>query len=371
MKNTCIALFVLLFAVSGCKKKSEYSSFFMEPRKTDIKISVDNIVLDTLHADAPESSYAGFSGLQGDKIFFADRYSCWVYEFNKNLQPVARHMGKGRGPHELPLGNIEGYAVFDNGNHCFVGSTRDLYLYDSLFNQTASVSFLAARGEDNGENVFEREDFYNLNYENLIIKKFNESLFFNVDGGDNNYNISTPDFYHNARIMMKINGESGKIDGFMGRISPAVKFMSAFGNYQYDMDPEGRFFVSFEVDSLIYVYDNNFAIEHAFGAAGKEMKMDYAELSADDNYSSQRDAEMQTKGYFTSIKKAGDYIFRTYKTGDAAHDRMQIYRGMTLIGDVAVPHDFHVLGYIAPYFYSSIIADENAETLTAFRFKMD
>ena len=75
--------------------------------------------------------------------------------------------------------------------------------------------------------------------------------------------------------------------------------------------------------------------------------------------------------YYSSIKKVGEYIFRTYKTGNEADpDRMQIYRDRTLAGDVKVPKDLTMMGYIAPYYYSRIIADEEKETLTIYRFTL-
>lgn len=424
------AMVLLMFWVSGCGgKKGDYASFFVEPQgETPANTIVSQLVLDTLQIDAPGSSYVGFSGMHGDKIYFADQYLCRVFEYDKDLRLLSQHMRQGRGPQEIPLSQIEGYGLGSNGNHYFVGATRDIYIFDSTLTKVNNINFLAPRPENGVQqqndsqgigagnsssktgDIYKQNHFYALDYENMIIRQSGDYLYFNVIGGDENNNIGNHDFYQNSRIIMKVNATDGTIAGTMGRMPPAVKFMSAFVRQQFDIDDDGNFLVSFEADSLVYVYNCNFEIQCAFGRAGTDMKTDYAELSMNETYRDGYEVERARKGCYTSIKRVGDYVFRSYKTGGdlldvATHspqhdknenanllrDKMQIYKlpddknkqagsanngkqagygDIMLIGDVDVPVGFTVLGYMAPYFYSAIIADEQDEALTVFRFKL-
>jgi hypothetical protein len=358
---------------SGCgKRKAEYESFFVQPAKNQKNITVKSLALDTISLVLPNTSAMGYSDLSGEHIYFADKFHSWVYKLDKEAQLVTRRVGLGRGPGEIPIRDFEGYAVSREGDHYFVGSTRDIYVLDAAFQNKSQLTFMPSPDRAKDQNTFERDDFYSLNYGQVMMKPYKELLYFNVKGGNSQNNISTPSYYKNARILMSVNALDGAIEQVFGRMSPAVKFMSAFVDYQYDVDDNGDFYVGFEADSLIYVYDNQYRIRYSFGHSGTGMNTDYLELSLGREYPEQASAERVNKGYYTSLKKAGEYLFRTYKTGGVANsDRMQIYKGRRLIGDVAVPVDFAVMGYIAPYYYSHIVTDEYDQTLTLYRFRMD
>lgn len=372
MNRLCIAIIVALsVAVSGCGKKKDHASFFAPPTTTGQNIILDSIAVDSIDVVVPNSSYAGFDNMHGDRIFFADKYFCWVYEFDKDGRQVARHVGQGRAPHEISLKEVMGYGVSPRGEHYFVGSARDVYVFDPAFTTQRRLSFLPDPAGARDKEVFERSDFYSPDYDNMIVREHKGTLLFNVTGGDEQSNISHRNYYTNSRIIMAVDADKGNVTDIMGRISPAVKYMSAFWRHQYDIDDDGNFFVSFEADPVIYVYNNRFDLRHAFGHIGRGMNSDYDELSAGREYGALSAKEREEKGYYTSIRTIGDYVFRTYKTGgNMKNDRMQIYRDMTLVGDVAVPRDAAVMGYIAPYYYFHILADENKETLTLYRFRL-
>ena len=371
MRYLSILCLLLTVCSSGCgKKKMEHASFFTQPSQNRKNIVVKSITLDTIPVVLPNTSYMGYSEMMNGKIYFADTYFCWVYEFDKNMQLVARRLGQGRGPREIPIKNFSGYAVSRDGDHYFVGSTRDIYIYDSEFNFKNKFSFMPRVDNAQKADVFERDDFYSLNYDNMIIKPYKNHLYFNVVGGNEEYNILNSNYYFDTRILMEVNIGNGEIEQVLGRLSPSTKYMSAFWQYQYDMDEEGNFYVSFEPDSLIYVYNNKYDIKYSFGHSGIGMNTDYLQLTAGREYGGQSSSERENKGYYSSVKKIGDYVFRTYKTGnDADHDRLQIYKDRVLTGDVEVPAGLSVMGYIAPYYYSHIVVDEYDETLTLYRFK--
>ncbi len=51
-------------------------------------------------------------------------------------------------------------------------------------------------------------------------------------------------------------------------------------------------------------------------------------------------------------------------------DGLQIYRNGILIGDVDVPRHLKVMGYIAPYYYSYVVSDDEEERLYLYRFEL-
>jgi len=82
-KNRIIRLHIVIIALSvvviGCGKKKDYASFFDPPTATDRNMIFESIALDTIDVVIPNTSYAGFDNTHGDRIFFADKYFCWVY----------------------------------------------------------------------------------------------------------------------------------------------------------------------------------------------------------------------------------------------------------------------------------------------------
>ncbi len=369
-----IIIFVFILS-GGCRNKNidgDYSSFFVLPEENEKNITIQSLNIQTIDLNLPNSSYAGYSGITNSKIFFADKYFCWLYELDEDLNLLGRRMGQGRGPQEIPLKNIMGYTASPDGHHYFVGSTRDLFIYDSTYTIVKNISFIAEPFDPQNDTHYDENDYYSLDYDDLILRPYKDHLYFNVIGEEVDFDISYKEYYQNSRVMMEldIDGNRG-IERLMGRMSPEVKYMTAFWRHQYDVDKRGNFYVGFEADSLVYVYDNNYRIKYSFGHSGEGMNTDYLEMTLD-NYADLVDIERGEKGYYTSLKKIGNYLFRTYKRGgDMDSDRMQIYDGRTLIGDVDVPINFSVMGYIAPYYYSDIIADEEEETIRIRRFRLD
>lgn len=368
-------IFVLILFISfiaGCSNQAEDNdSYFMEPsvNLTDNKIHA--IKLDTVHIKLPNTSYNGFSCLFSDKIYFADKFLCWVYELNSELETVARHLGQGRGPGEIPIKNIAGYTVSEKGSHIFVGTTRDMYVYDTDFKQYNKVTFLPRQDSQTDTDPFQRYDFYSLDYENPIIRTYKKSVFFNVIGGNDEYNISTKPYYKKARILMEVDSENGNIERVSGRLSPKVQYMTAFSKCRYDIDNRnGDFYVTYEPDSLIYVYDKEYHLKYSFGYNGKSMRTGYEQLSPGKAFLAQYKNEHLIKGYYTSIRKIGSYVFRTYQQENNKY-RMQIYKDRVLLGDVSVPECFRVLGKIGPYYYSEIVTYEDKEDLLIYKFTLE
>ena len=79
------------------------------------------------------------------------------------------------------------------------------------------------------------------------------------------------------------------------------------------------------------------------------------------------------RGYYTTVKVFSDnkLLMRSYRKGsESKYDGLQIYKDDILISDLDVPKGFEINGYIAPYYYSSAIIDEEKETISVYRFQL-
>ena len=84
-------------------------------------------------------------------------------------------------------------------------------------------------------------------------------------------------------------------------------------------------------------------------------------------------SEKQSKGYYTWLEYVDEtgLLFRSYqKGGSQSTDGLQIYKDGVLLGDINVPKGLKVMGYVSPYYYSYVIADEEREIMYMYRFKL-
>lgn len=369
--NKVVSLLVLA-VVAACASKGggSYDSFFGAPVKNKVNIKVDSITFEKIPLPEINTSYSGFSGIFGEKIFFTDALFSYLYEFDKDGHLLGRHLGYGQSSAELPIKSVEGYAVSDNGHHYFMGATTDIYEFDSSFNRVNAYIFLNNKKESS--NRYDNTDFYPSDYGNINLVVRGGKMYMNVVSGDDVSNITTNDYYTNARIIESRNSIDGTDPQYLGRLTPALKVMGAMQKDRFVVDEDGNFIVCYEPDSLMYVYGKNFKFRYSFGHAGKSMNTDYVTLVMSDNVYDDYLKEHEEKGWYSSVCKANGLVFRTYETGSpACQTRLQIYDGTTEIADVCAPRNFRVLGYIPPYYYSTFILDEDAETIELYKFRID
>lgn len=369
--NKVVSLLVLA-VVAACASNGEgsYDSFFGEPANNEVDMKVDSIIFEKIPLPEINTSYSGYSEIYDDKLFFADALFSYVYEFDRDGHLVGRHLGYGQSSNELPIKSIEGYAVSENGHHYFIGSTTDIYEFDSSFNKVNAYLFLNNKRESS--NRYDKTDYYPTDYGNVNLVVREGKMYMNVDAGDDVSNITTNDYYTNARIIESRNSIDGTDPQYLGRLTPALKVMGAMQKDRFVVDEDGNFIVCYEPDSLMYVYGKNFKFRYSFGHAGKSMNTDYVTLVMSDNVYDDYLKEHEEKGWYSSVCKANGLVFRTYETGSpACQTRLQIYDGTTEIADVCAPRNFRVLGYIPPYYYSTFILDEDAETIELYKFRID
>ncbi len=281
--NKFIPLVVLAAVAAACASKGggSYDSFFGAPVKNKVNIKVDSITFEKISLPVINTSYSGFSGIFGEKIFFTDALFSNLYEFDKGGHLLGRHLGYGQSSEELPIKSVEGYAVSENGHHYFMGATTDIYEFDSSFNRVNAYIFLNNKKESS--NRYDNTDFYPSDYGNINLVVRGGKMYMNVVSGDDVSNITTNDYYTNARIIESRNSIDGTDPQYLGRLTPALKVMGAMQKDRFVVDEDGNFIVCYEPDSLMYVYDKNFKFCYSFGHAGRSMNTDYVTLVMSDN----------------------------------------------------------------------------------------
>ena len=98
MNNSKFALICLAFILISCQdKKDDTSRFFCDPENNYIDIRIDSLALECIRPEVAGLSYVGFSGIRGDKLFFADALFSCLHQFDKDLDYQGLHIQYGNG----------------------------------------------------------------------------------------------------------------------------------------------------------------------------------------------------------------------------------------------------------------------------------
>lgn len=370
--KTAVILFSLCFLLAGCKEKT-YS--WMQCENSDRVIKVESIEMEKIVLSDIHTSFSGFSGIYDDHtLYFYDRYFGFLYLFNPDGSLNDRLLGLGRGPGEVIVPNAIGGAVDSFGNMCLIGTTMDFQTFNAKTGRT---------------------DYVRLDY--VPDEKVDPGNFFNYSFSTGNMQVR----YHEGEIYVNLQSQRPDYNHFdnqsdyvntsyrIGVINPATKSsrMIVMGFPRIYQDDRAKYvscdlvnydvcksylLVNFEADSTIYKCTLNGKPEKSFGAAGRQMDLDYLETPGMNETSFSNYAVNRiSKARYGTIVSIGDMVFRSYTRGaEAAEDGLQIYEKEILIGDIDVPKGFTVTGKIGGYYYSAVYADADAEELYLYRFKI-
>jgi hypothetical protein len=374
MKNCICVIICLFFLLTGfsCQNDSRKGVFASVKNEPPVN-TIEELYLHAFMLEPIESSYVGDLLLSNNHIYFVDTKFCWVFQFDTSGVFRERFLGQGSGPVEIATGRIEGYAYLANDYTFYVGAGNDCYLFDENFN--IKNSFIINKG--NKENPsYDASWIYTLCYQNLIMRSYKDYLYYTIVSEYPSYNFidSPKDYFQEAHILSKLNLTTGVVERVIGNYPDIYlknKSLKQLSLVNFDIDHTGNFYISYEGDSLIYVFDEQFLPLTTYGYSGKRMEDKPKVFNTFDTFRKGYAQNRQERGYYTGIDYIDDTktLFRTYRRGnDNVSDGLQIYKDGMLIGDIDVPAGFKILGYIAPYYYASKGIDEDNEAITIFRF---
>lgn len=284
-------------------------------------------------------------------------------------------MSQVPGPDELATKNIVGYCPLDNGGHFFIGPSNDCYVFNQYFKK--NHFFVLNRSNYGTEPSYDSPFYYTLSYPKLILRNYKDKVYTNVYCEHPQLHMfsSYNEYIEGAHYIASVGLLDGAMDSVYGNYPKTYEAGNTkqFTLVNYDVDKDGNFYVSFEADSLVYMYDNAFNPLVAFGYDGKEMDKDYAVLHSVKDFRMRNMDEREKRSYYTWVEYIDerDLLFRSYRKAQASPaDGLQIYHKHVLVGDVNVPKGFKVMGYSAPYFYASVPIDEENEKITFYKFKL-
>ena len=382
MKNYTLAFMLVLSSCADRQMKNE--TFFVVP-VSEQNISITSLPLERITLDSITSSFNIESGIiDENKVYYLDKNLCELNIFDTNGKFIERKLGSGNARNEITASDISGSTFCNNNNKLFLYDGNGgchLYNKDVIRDDYFRISY--NRDQTQRENNPENNPINYTNcYEKFICRNYKNSIYFNVHSGNPKFSffIHTDKYFTKASNILELDIEQKKLTNLLAKGYPESYTKDPYSKLHFvyinfDIDMEGNFYTSYEADPYIYVYDNAFKNIASYGLQGKDMYTEYTKIESPsyDNVFKTLSKERKKKGHYTWLEYVDETktLFRSYlKSGKYEKHGLQIYKDGILIGDVEVPKLLKVMGYIHPYYYSYVIADEEGEEMVMYRFKL-
>lgn len=376
--NNKFLLIIATILFAGCSKKKDAINISLNP-SSEKNIILDSIQLDTVMIKSMPTSFVIESGLHEGFIYLLDKYLCTMSFYDTSGRLISKKLGQGKARNETTIGRIATHCFLNNDDLFLLDQNGGYHFYDNNYLYKESFKIIYNRNWDDNK-IYESPSAYTQRYNDIVCRTYKNNIYFNVHLAHPEYNFITTMKEHLKRSS-NIQEIDIKNKDF-GRLL-AIGYPKSYTNNPYtkailsavnfDISNKGFFYLTYEADSLIYVYDYDFNMIKCYGYAGNNMDTNYTKTTTIKEVGKYYRSERLSKGYYNWIEFVDEtnLLFRSYtKGGEMNEDGMQIYENGILKADVNVPKNFRVMGYIKPYYYSYVIADENKEILFLYRFKL-
>lgn len=145
-------------------------------------IQIDSITFEKIELNPQEyeCSYYGFSFVKDNKIYYMDKYFCWLFIFSDTGELLSRELGQGRGPQEVVCKRISSISSCQNGDLLIMGYTLDHYFFNKKLEKTKAFLLENNKKREIAENSYTYTTFYT----NLEIKNADVNLYYNIYSED-------------------------------------------------------------------------------------------------------------------------------------------------------------------------------------------
>jgi hypothetical protein len=379
-----LLLLVLLIQCVSCKKRDNDAVLYPEPANNSMDIKYSGVLVDTiiLNDEGVETSLDGVSGINSDKdYYFIDKRECWYNVFDLDGNFKKRSIGKGPGPKEI-IGRFATCCILDDSSLFIMGFQNDFYVYDKNFDKKNLFTLPYSPVDRNTVSDMTTDwRAYSPRWSDLICRNFKNKAYMNIysENPDFNY-FSTPDEYlKKSNHIWEVDIESKQAGKLYATGYPPIyhtnrhDYAGLSFTINFDIDKKGNFYVSYEADPLIYKYDNDYKPLYSFGYAGKNMDIKLKKITDFPACGQYEMNEKKGDAYYDWVEYIDEteLLFRSYKKGSHDNfDGLQIYSDTKLLADISVPKGLRVAGYVAPYYYSQVVVDEEKEIMKVYRFKL-
>jgi hypothetical protein len=374
-----VLTFVILFC--NCSNKKKNGNFYV-PTNSQTSISISKLSFDSIPLDSITTSYVIESNLHDSSIYVMDRFFCTLYTFDLNGHFKFKKLGSGHAKGEIPVGRIATHTFLNNGNLFILDYNCVYRQYDKdiLLSDFFKIRYDRSKRTKDKEEFYQNPIEYTQFYEDMVCRSYKNNVYFNARASSNEccyVNNTAQHLKNNSNILeVKLDDQDfGRLlaTGFPPSYQENSLQKAILCSVNYDIDLNGNFYVTYEADSLIRQYDNDYNELKCFGYAGIDMDLNYKTITTLEESRKNWRNERLTKGYYNWLEYVDEtgLLFRSYQKGETrSTDGLQIYKDGVLIGDVSVPKGLKVMGYIAPYYYSYVIPNEEKEFMYLYRFKL-
>ncbi len=403
MKNTYIFLFSLILFIA-CKpgnspEQSQDSYKHIDQHDSKDLKQITHLPIDTILMQHDIiTSGDGFWKIHENAFFFFDRTLATVLIFDQEGTFQKKALGIGRGPAEV----LEEIGTVCRSNEGWLlAEVIYMHRFSDDFDNKKTNFFISWNENVASKRETIMESDNPTKYPEVYLPAYDFPQMMQIEDQKALIKISCeyPDFYEPLYYKSALVGEycfeKGTLTKLMGRYPPCYQneeFAPAFDNHYFSPYKNGQYLLSFALDPQIYICDQELNPKKAFGKEANFQNTNYILTNAKDNASIDYNInvllrERKIRGYNTSVFYCPeeDLIFRVYKTGLESKEipedlyginnpsRMQIYKGLDVIGDVAVPHNFEILAYKAPYFYADGLLEvgDEKDKIGVYRFELE
>lgn len=384
-----VLFFIGFLVLISCEKEKNYNDFFQTSneyskiRKENLKINIDTIKFDNI-----PSSYIGELKCINDNFLFIDYRFCKVFIFDNNGKFLVKKIGQGFLTNEINTSKINRFC-FENDKYLIIGDYNDFHFFNSKWEKIQSnrinwnsyIKYGESRNVINPKH--DEPTIYSFDFTNHFIKSLKNKIYIPIYSEHKNFNgLTKNEYYHNSRIIAEIDisdSTNVNVKRILGRRTPKLlkyQFLPQYSGFSFDIDSKGNFYINYEIDPYIYVYDNDFNLKYKLGHSGIDMDTTYLTIN---NYNLKKfrqllNEDKPNRGYYTNIKVFEDQnlIFRSYKKSkNSEFDGLQVYKNKILISDQNIPKNLEISFYYNGYYYSNIQIDEENEKMFVYKIKIN
>ncbi|TKG91131.1 hypothetical protein EYV94_22260 [Puteibacter caeruleilacunae] len=376
-----VSVLAFIFLNFGCSRERTHESYFGAEPIGQMNLVTERLKVDSIVMDKVSSSYIGKFFFNNNVILFWDEMLRKVLLFDTNGHFLGERLTLGKGPNEVPISEVDGFSVLKDGSFIVFGGGDCIFLFDQNWNKKSSL--ILRKGKRISQQTLNAasnpgmSQIYDVEYEkHFTMQSYNNKLYFPIECMADNLNPALRRYYEESRIIFEVDKKTGELIKMEGRRSPVYQDYSCIGQFSwfdYDISRDGRIYVMYEPDHLIYEYNQEWDNTNTFGVPGKKMDTNYFESTNAREGGMRMVEERESKGYYTDIIYFEEYdiLMRSYQKGlKSAVDGLQIYQNRILVADVDVPKGFKVIGIDDSYFYANGVIDEEWEEFKVYRFKV-
>lgn len=358
-----ILILVILSLIQSCSTTEEPAKF-VEPNGS-IDLKIDKPCFDTIILDSVENiSLVGEMYVVGDKIGYIDQISGNLHRYSFDGKYIDKKLGYGKSNAEVAAYEITGFDA--SKDRYVIFSDLEYFIYDSSLTKIKQgIVKSKVRDTPDDEACGANPLIYSWSHRNRNIRYNNGKIFISSNLLRLNPYNNKDRYFNEGRTITIVDEATAVVDDVIARYPVGYKANNweSFNNASFDIDDNGDIYVSFEADSLIYVYNSNCEQFNTFGYSGRKMDSNYSKIAPSDTLYWAISADRARYGFYEKIEydNQSGLLVRLYRRGNADKnsDGLQIYDGNVLIGDVDIPKMYNLMGFYGSTIYLYFIDLDN------------